>query len=99
MCKKTQCANELQALSIRGYTLQLYLDNFILGYAGLSFFNNKEKDGLHMNQTNVERFTFRTFLVQELVTRGFLWFQLEQDGHDDKQSFAQMRRAVSFREE
>ena len=51
MCKKTQCAKGLQALSIRGYTLQLYLDNFILGYAGLSFFNNKEKDGLYMNQT------------------------------------------------
>ena len=53
MCKKTQCANELQALSIRGYTLQRYLDNFILGYAGLSFFNNKEKDGLYMNQTSI----------------------------------------------
>lgn len=47
MCEKTQYAKELQALSIRGYTLQLYLDNFILGYAGLSFFNNKEKDGLY----------------------------------------------------
>lgn len=43
----------LQALSIRGYTLQLYLDNFILVYAGLSFFNNKEKDGLYMNQTSI----------------------------------------------
>ena len=53
MCEKTQCAKELQALSIRGYTLQLYLDNFILGYAGLSFFNNKEKDGLYMNQTSI----------------------------------------------
>ena len=53
MCEKTQCAKELQALSIRGYTVQLYLDNFILGYAGLSFFNNKEKDGLYMNQTSI----------------------------------------------
>ena len=53
MCKKTQCAKGLQALSIRGYTLQLYLDNFILGYAGLSFINNKEKDGLYMNQTSI----------------------------------------------
>lgn len=53
MCKKAQYAKGLQALSIRGYTLQLYLDNFILGYAGLSFFNNKEKDGLYMNQTSI----------------------------------------------
>ena len=53
MCKKAQYAKGLQALSIRGYTVQLSLDNFILGYAGLSFFNNKEKDGLYMNQTSI----------------------------------------------
>lgn len=41
----------------------------------------------------IDYLAFGTLLVKELVDRVILRLKLKQDGHDDKQRFAQVRRA------
>ena len=55
---------------------------------------NTRELGASGGHVDVERFALRTLLVQELVHRIVNRFQLEQDGHDDKQSLAQVRRTA-----